>query len=105
MGNRATAPPNRTANMSRVRAPRMIFVLNTKRNPSRRLWKMGSPTLVFRMGFGRMRSRKMNANMARATTISRAWCTPMNPMAIPPTAGPVMAPSCQAPLLQVAPLG
>ena len=36
-GKRATAPPKSTAIMSKLRAPKMAFVLNTKRTPSFKL--------------------------------------------------------------------
>ena len=50
-GSNATAPPNRTANISNVNAPKIILVENTKFNPSFKLLKTGSPILVFKIGF------------------------------------------------------
>ena len=49
--NKAIAPPNKTENMSKVSAPKIAFVLNTKRTPSFKLCKTGSPILGFKTGF------------------------------------------------------
>ena len=49
--NKAIAPPNKTENISSVSAPRIAFVLNTKRTPSFKLCKIGSPIFGFKTGF------------------------------------------------------
>ena len=49
--SKAIAQPNKTENMSKVSAPKIALVLNTKRTPSFRLCKTGSPILGFKTGF------------------------------------------------------
>ena len=51
MGKRAIAPPNNTATISKVNAPKIALELYTNETPSFKLLKTFSPILVFRIGF------------------------------------------------------
>src|SRR5690606_3507363 len=105
MGKRATAPPKRTATISKVNTPKMALLLNTNRSPSPRLWKTGSPNLGFIMGFLRIWNRKARAKREKKKIRHMDQCTPIQLMEKPARAGPSTTANCQVELLQVAALG
>ena len=105
MGNRATAPPNKTAIMSKVSAPKMALLLKTKRNPSFKLSITGSPILGFKMGFLEIRRRKRSATNENPKIKHMDQCTPIQPILNPAKAGPITEATCHVELLQVAAFG
>ena len=105
IGSKITAPPNRTEIISSVNAPRIALVLNTKLKPSFKLCKIGSLTLVFKIGFLEIKKTVKNDNTTRLKTIHKDQCTPNQLIANPEKASPTTDAICQAELLQVAALG
>ena len=69
MGSNATAPPKRTAIISKLKAPKMAFVLNTNRTPSFKLCTMGSPIFGFKIGFREMPNNNRKDNTTKPNTI------------------------------------
>ena len=49
--NKATAPPNKTAIMSKDNAPKIALLLNTNLSPTFKLSFTDSPILGFKIGF------------------------------------------------------
>ena len=71
IGSNATAPPKRTATISKLKAPKIALVLNTNRTPSLRLCIIGSPILGFKMGFIEMPNKRIKDKIISPKTMQR----------------------------------
>ena len=104
-GNRAIAPPNKTAIISSVMAPKIAFVLNTKRTPSFKLCITGSPILGFKIGFLFICKRIKKDKRTKPKMTQSDQCTPSQLIENPPKAGPKTLAICHVELFQVAAFG
>ena len=92
-GKSATAPPNKTAIISKLITPRIIFVLTTNFTPSFKLFKTGSPSLGFKIGFLGIRVNAMTAINENPKINNIDQCTPIQWILKPASAGPKTAAS------------
>ena len=99
------APPNKTENISKVNAPRMAFVLNTKLTPSFKLCKTGSPILGFKIGFLLILNKTKNEIETKIKMMLRDQCTPIQLIENPAKATPKTRAICHNELFQVAAFG
>ena len=104
-GSKATAPPKRTAIMSKLKAPKIAFVLKTNRTPSFKLCTTGSPILGFKMGLREIPNNNTNDIITKPYTIHKDQCTPIQLIVSPANAGPNTEAICQVELFQVAAFG
>ena len=71
IGSKATAPPKRTAIISRLRAPKIALDLITNRTPSLRLCIIGSPIFGFKIGFFEIPNSKIKDKTTNTNTMQR----------------------------------
>ena len=101
-GNKAVAPPSRTANRSRVMAARMRSVLNTKRNPASSDFSVTSSDRCI-TGFGLIGTvmAALAAEKSAASMYTHIALPEVSQRPIPPSAGPTTEAICQPLLVQV----
>ena len=103
--NNAIAPPNKTENMSKVSAPKIAFVLKTKRTPSFKLSNTGSPILGFKTGFLLILNSTKNEKVTKKKIMLKDQCTPIQLIENPAKATPKTRAICHKELFQVAAFG
>ncbi|MNE02177.1 hypothetical protein D3C80_946460 [compost metagenome] len=69
MGNNATAPPKRTATISKDKAPKIVLLWKTNFTPSFKLSMMGSPIFGFSIGFVAICDKAIKAKTENPKTI------------------------------------
>ena len=103
--NKAIAPPNKTENISKVSAPKIAFVLNTKRTPSLRLCIIGSPIFGFKTGFlFILNTTKKEKATKKKITLKDQW-TPIQLIEKPAKETPKTRAICHRELFHVAAFG
>ena len=91
--------------MSRLKAPKMAFVLNTNRTPSFKLCTIGSPIFGFKIGLREIPNNNINDKIINPNTMHSDQWTPIQLIVKPAKAGPNTDAICQVELFHVAAFG
>ena len=100
-GTMATAPPKKTANKSRDKAPSTSLVLNTNRNPSFTLSSPVFSPFLFNAGLALSWYRNKNPTAIKLTMMMSAPVLPIPAIKKPAAAWPVTEADSQMPWFQV----